>query len=204
MLSITHQFLFVHIPKTGGNSIQDGLRPFSEDRLVCLAPHQDGLERFELRSERFCTEKHSTLADYAREYGTELFAGLHRFTCARNPWDRVVSYYFSPHRGAVVWQPDDFRRFIPTVLPMRHYLALPGDGAAGLTVAARHVDRVLRFERLQEDFDALCGLLGIAAQPLPRRNRSAHAAYRDYYDANTRALVERQFGDEAAHFGYSF
>jgi hypothetical protein len=204
MLSITHQFLFLHIPKTGGNSIQDLLRPFSEDRVVCLAPHQDGLERFELRSERFRTEKHSTLADYAREYGPELFASLRRFTCARNPWDRVLSYFFSPHRGTVAWQPDEFRRFIPTVLPMRHYLALPGDRSAGLAVAAGHVHRVLRFEHLQQDFDSMCKLLGIPPQPLPRRNRSEHAAYRDYYDAATRAMVEQQFGDEAALFGYAF
>ena len=157
-----------------------------------------------MRSDRFRTEKHSPVADYAREYGAELFARLRRFTCARNPLDRVVSYYFSPHRGAAVWQPDDFQRFIPAVLPRRHYLALPSAGAADLAVAVGHVDQVLRFERLQEDFDALCGLLGIAAQPLPRRNRSAHAVYRDCYDATTRALAARQFGHEAAYFGYSF
>ncbi|MEP7302451.1 MAG: sulfotransferase family 2 domain-containing protein [Caldimonas sp.] len=204
MLSIDRRFLFLHIPKTGGNSIQDLLRPFSDDRIVRLAPHQDGVERFELRSDRYRTQKHSTLADYRHEYGAELFDRLFRFACARNPWDRVVSFYFSPHRGRVEWNRDDFLRFIPGVQPMRHYLALPGDDSATLAAAGRNVQRFLRFESLQADFDAVCADLGLAPMTLPQRNRSARGAYRDYYDDAARALVGERFGDEAAFFGYAF
>src|SRR5262245_50254348 len=101
MLSTTRSFLFVHVPKTGGNSIQDALRAHSDDEFVCLSPHQDGVERFELRSARFDTHKHSTLAEYRSRYGDELLAVLYRFACVRNPWDRVVSHFFSPHRGEI-------------------------------------------------------------------------------------------------------
>ncbi|HEX5684138.1 MAG TPA: sulfotransferase family 2 domain-containing protein [Ideonella sp.] len=204
MLSIERQFLFLHIPKTGGNSIQDLLRPLSDDRLVCLAPHQDGIERFELRSNRYRTQKHSTLAEYHREYGAELFDSLFRFTCTRNPWDRVVSFYFSPHRGRVQWTREDFLRFIPTVPATREYLALPGDAAPTLAVAARNVHRILRFEHLQDDFNAVCSTIGIASQELPRRNRSEREGYRKYYDDETRALVTQRFRDEIEFFGYTF
>lgn len=204
MLSTTHRFLFLHIPKTGGNSVQDALRPWSDDQIVSLAPHQDGVERFEVRSGRYKTQKHSVLADYRREYGAQLFDGLFRFTCVRNPWERVVSFYFSPHRGTVDWSPQAFQAFVATVPPMRHYLALPGDAAPTLAAAVANVHRVLRFERLQDDFSAVCATLGLPALTLAHRNRSSHADYRDYYDAATRALVAERFGDEAQVFGYAF
>ena len=40
-----------------------------------------------------------------------------------------------------------------------------------------------RFERLQEDFERLCGLLGVERQkPLPHLNKTQHAPYWEYYD----------------------
>jgi hypothetical protein len=46
MISFQKRFLFVHIPKTAGNSIQSVLRDYSEDELVALLSEQDGVERF--------------------------------------------------------------------------------------------------------------------------------------------------------------
>ena len=207
MLSTSRRFLFLHVPKTGGNSIQDALRDCSDDRFVCLGPHHDGVERFELRSERFHTEKHSSLADYRAQYGPDLYEALFRFACVRNPWDRVLSFYFSPHRGEVRWSPADFQSFIPTVRPLREYLLLPGEAPTTLDRAASRVHHWLAFERLQPEFEALCQRLGLGPRPLPQRNRSAPDGgrnYRDYYDRHTRALVDGLFGDEAACFGYRF
>ena len=41
MISIKKNFLFIHVPKTGGNSMQNILRDYSEDQIVALAKHQD-------------------------------------------------------------------------------------------------------------------------------------------------------------------
>ena len=50
MISLQKRFLFVHIPKTAGNSIQSVLRNYSEDQLVALGKEQDGIVRFGLRN----------------------------------------------------------------------------------------------------------------------------------------------------------
>lgn len=204
MLSTERRFLFVHIPKTGGNSIQDVLRPLSDDQVVSIAPYQDGIERFELRSGRYRTHKHSTLEDYRREYGADLFGSLLRFTCVRNPWDRVVSHYFSPHRGPVQWERQGFMQFIPEVRPVADYLRLADDAESGLDAVLRNVHRVLRFERLQADFDALCDMLGLPRQVLPQRNRSVREDYSRYFDDESRDLVGHCFREEIEAFEYTF
>ena len=40
------KFLFIQITKTAGNSIQNVLKHYYEDEIVCLKPLQDGVERF--------------------------------------------------------------------------------------------------------------------------------------------------------------
>ena len=66
------------------------------------------------------------------------------------------------------------------------------------------VDYVMRFETLQSDFDAVCRRIGIPAQMLPRRNKSYHRPYREYYDAELIDLVSASQSADIEHFGYRF
>src|SRR5256885_58381 len=106
------QFLFVHIPKTAGNSIQSILRDYSEDEIVALRSEQDGIERFGLRNPNYKIKKHSTLAEYRGALGEERFRSLYKFVCVRNPWDRMVSYYFTPTQSPETWDRKKFRGMI--------------------------------------------------------------------------------------------
>src|SRR6266853_2331973 len=103
MISFQKQFLFVHIPKTAGNSIQSILRDYSEDEIVALRGEQDGIERFGLRNPKYKIRKHSTLAEYRAALEKERFHGLYKFTCVRNPWDGMVSSDFRPTWHAGAW-----------------------------------------------------------------------------------------------------
>ena len=48
-------------------------------------------------------------------------------------------------------------------------------------------------------------LLGQPKEALPHRRRADdRAAYRDYYDEETKALVEQQFAADIKAFGYEF
>src|SRR3954451_16145612 len=81
MISFQKRFLFVHIPKTAGNSIQSVLRDYSEDELVALRREQDGVERFGLRNPKYKIKKHSTLQEYRLALGKEKFGELYKFAC---------------------------------------------------------------------------------------------------------------------------
>jgi hypothetical protein len=205
LVSLKHRFLFIHVPKTGGNSIQDVLRLYSEDQIVRLTPLQDGIERFEVRNPNYSYQKHSSLKEYAAMLDPHLFASLYKFTCIRNPWERMISFYFSPHRQVTRWNRDDFIRFIEEVPPMLSYLDQRESSFTDSSSApSLGVHRVLRFERLQDDFNLVCDDLGIKRQMLPHRNASPRRHLSEYYDPTLIELVARRCAADIEYFGFRF
>jgi hypothetical protein len=200
MISLQKHFLFVHVPKTAGNSIQIALRDYSEDQLVALRKEQDGIERFGLRNPNYNIKKHSTLAEYRNALGNEQFRSLYKFSCVRNPWDRMVSYYFTPTQSPETWDRKKFRKMISKIVSVADYLRLDQDDEDPFT----NVDYIMRFENLAEDFRTVCGKVGISAATLPRYNRSNREHYSKYYDYELRELVRTQFAAEIERFGYTF
>ncbi len=200
MISLQKRFLFVHIPKTAGNSIQSSLRDYSEDQLVPLRKEQDGIERFGLRNPNYNIKKHSTLAEYRDALGNAQFGNLYKFTCVRNPWDRMVSYYFTPTQSPETWDQKKFRKMIFKAVSVADYLRL--DNCEQDPFA--NVDYIMRFENLADDFRTVCGTLGISPATLPQYNRSNRKHYSKYYDDELRELVHTRFAAEIERFGYAF
>ena len=200
MISLQKRFLFVHIPKTAGNSIQSVLRDYSEDQLIALRKEQDGIERFGLRSTKYKIKKHSTLNEYHRALGEEQFRDLYKFTCVRNPWDRMVSYYFTPTQNPETWNRKKFREIISKAVSLADYLRL--DNGEGDPFA--NVDCIMRFENLADEFRAVCNTIGIPPPALPRYNRSSRDHYSKYYDDELREFVGARFAAEIERFNYRF
>ena len=200
MISFQKRFLFVHIPKTAGNSIQTILRHYSEDEIVALRADQDGIERFGLRNPNYKIKKHSTLAEYRAALGEARFRDLYKFTCVRNPWDRMVSYYFGTTQLVETWDRKEFRKLILRALSVRDYLQLDKCEADPFG----NVDYIMRLENLADDFRAVCARLGIPDAPLPQYNRSNREHYSKYYDAELCELIRKRFAAEIDRFGYAF
>ena len=202
MLSIKHNFLFIHLPKTGGNSIQSVLHRYSEDNIVCLNELQDGVERFEIRNNFPSIHKHSRLIDYQAVLDPDLFKRLYKFTTIRNPWERLISFYFSPHRRTTEWRRDEFIKLIETIKPLKEMLILHNQHGEFWG----NVDTILRFENLSEDFEALCKKLELPTEPLPKRNQSLvkEKNYRQFYDQELVSMVHDRFNDEVVFGNYTF
>jgi hypothetical protein len=200
MISLQKRFLFVHIPKTAGNSVQSVLRDYSEDELVSLRKEQDGIERFGLRNPKYKVKKHSTLSEYHDAFGDEQFGRLYKFTCVRNPWDRMVSYYFTPTQNAETWDRKKFRGIISKAVSAADYLRLD-DGEQD---PFANVNYIMRFENLADDFCAVCTAVGISPSTLPQYNRSRRDHYSKYYDDELREFVRARFASEIERFDYNF
>src|SRR5215472_2188846 len=167
MISISHNWLFIHISRTGGNSIQSVLARYSEDRLTS-GDLQDGIDRFGVQGP-YTRNKHFRLQDYADAVPPEIFSKLFKFTVVRNPWARAISWFFMPLKWISMgrqphWSADEFQRDIghmPSMAPMLEVNGVPGQ-----------LDMLLRFETLETDFAALTARLGITSEAaLPHRNK---------------------------------
>jgi hypothetical protein len=200
MISFQKCFLFVHIPKTAGNSIQSVLRNYSEDQLVALREEQDGIERFGLRNPKYKIKKHSALSEYRDALGDKQFRNLYKFTCVRNPWDRMVSYYFTPTQNPETWNRKKFRGIIAKAVSVADYLRLDKDEKNPFA----NVDYIMRFENLADDFRTVCRRLDIPPAVLAQYNRSNREHYSKYYDDELRELVRTRFAAEIERFGYAF
>ena len=172
MVSHQHRTVFVHVPKTGGQSIETlflgllGLDWESRDRVL-MRPNRDA----RLGPPRLA---HLSAAEYVRlgHLPAELFDAYFVFSFVRDPWDRAASFY------AYLGQKDGLTLSEYVCGPLRRAVEsddwffrpqidfLRDDGAMS-------VDFLGRFERFQADFDRVCGFLGLPAMPLPRVNASA-------------------------------
>lgn len=205
MLSRQFGFLFIHVPKTAGNAIQHALLPYSEDHLVLSQPHHDGEDRFEIGSPGLEVHKHSTLSDYQSQLGEAFVRELFLITVVRNPWERCISHFFSPHRGDVAWSPGAFRDFVQReVMPLQHFLRLPGDACP--SDGFERLDATLRFERLAGDLETLRQRLGLPELAFRARNVGTRRHHAEYYrEAPSLVdLVADRFQAEIETYGYQY
>ena len=200
MILFEHKCLFIHIPKTGGNSIQNILNTFSEDDIVTFEHHQDGIERFEVRNKQYNINKHSAYTAYQQQLITSDFSLLFKFAVIRNPWDRLISYYFSPHRNVSIWSREEFIELVHNVKPIRHYIC-PKNCKDKLD---SHIDFLARFEFLEDDLVNISQIINIDFKNLPHRNKSIRRDYRSYYDDQLRKLVFNKFKEEIEFGNYQF
>lgn len=214
MISIRARFLFLHVPKCAGNAIQSVLAPWSEDRIVQTRRHHDGIDGFEVINDALGTRKHSTLADYRAKLAPDVYRSLYKFACVRNPWDRLLSHFLfkQAKRGRRHFDREVFSRFIATRPPIEHYVCTAAAArVAGCSGEAwggespfDELDRFVRFEHLDEDFELVRKELDLPCGRVPVRNRGRHDHYAAYYDAGTREQVRHRFAAEIDYFGYRF
>lgn len=196
MLSLQNNFLFVHIPKTGGNSIQRILHNYSEDRIAVKYSHQDGIERFGISSPNIPSSKHSTLAQYKNMLDSNIYDALFKFSCVRNPWERLISFYFSPHHGNQKWDREKFKNMIKSTLGIFHYLSLKE--------TKLDLDFILRYENLQQDFDVVSDKIGLPKTKLTHINQSKRSEHTKYYDDELVELIKLTFKQEINYFEYDY
>jgi len=205
VISTSEKFIFVHIPKTAGNTISLALDPYCEDELTFNEKQysynrsKGALHRFDITNPHAVVNKHSTLSSL-KEMWDEKSLGhweeYFKFSVVRNPWDRLISYYFSPHRGQTEFCKKQFRELILSgkVKPQLEYLTVANNFA---------MDRVIRFEHLKSDFLTICETLNIQTD-LPHVNQSSHSHFSEYYDAALKELVRSTYKEDIDYFEYGF
>ena len=87
--------IFIHIPKTGGNSFQKELiLNKNYEGSITVAGNQDGFNTFGIK-DKYTERKHQNLSIYNTKVDINSYNIV---TIVREPTERLVSLYFSPHR----------------------------------------------------------------------------------------------------------
>lgn len=212
-ISHAHRALFVHIPKTGGTSIEVALGMFgdwrveSADTLFGQVSSPDWLAK-DWKSRFLQHLSWMEISQIAPKVVQEEYLS---FACVRNPWDRLVSVFSNKDPNLLVCARSrgldmagmDFEAFVDAACAFDHVHLRPQiefvvDGAGRVAV-----QELLRFESLQADYECLRVRLGASA-PLPTRNASHHGPYRQYYTAVSRDKVQRRYAADIEAFGYCF
>lgn len=169
------------------------LHKYSDDKLTYKGseiknPDSTDLERFSVAYKNTSLTKHSTLKEYYSVFGKDL-ESLYKFSTIRNPWDRCISYYFSPHRGQVEWDKNSFIKFISkNVSPMRDFLGLTEDDDFVV-----NIDHIMKFENLSKQFHEVTELLNIEQAILPHKNKSKKSIIRIITTKNSLTLYKKSF-----------
>jgi hypothetical protein len=185
MISNKHKCLFIHIPKTAGQSVERIFLSLNgldwENRSSLLLKKNTSIVNAPPRL------SHLTAAQYVSlEFLSPTdFMEYYKFSVVRNPWDRVVSIYKYLQYNRFM----GFEQFIDQLPRLRKvnpmffmdqwdYLYVDGQIA---------VNRICRFENLQNDFDKVMDDLGIPRLTLPHTNKDSNA--------NTSKLIKAVVND---------
>lgn len=217
ILSTSHNFIFVHVPKTAGTAMMTALQPFG------FAPRRTVwrsiLRRLPVRQspEEVYLRKHETAAWARRKLSPQVFDGFFRFAVVRNPYDHAVSHYEFmkqfripeiAEKVAAMSFADYLRyRMKPPFWNDTFFARLPDQAHFIVDAAGQSlVPRILRYETLAADFDAVVTDLRLGDVRLPRINetlsRSDKRPWQSYFDAEAKALADRLYSRDFDLFGY--
>jgi len=225
IISYSKQFIFFRPMKVAGTSVEKVLWDFCDKEVDLVTMkgckfnlkgtlyNHIGLPLF-LSKLPICLSKGiENLEDFKQNFC--------KITICRNPWDLQVSSFWQimaiekRYKGLTKQAIQD--RYLQDFQNLMIALVeAPVNAAAQAKIAKGFYfyennqpffDVALRFEHLQEDFDALCNRLNVPKVELPFLNtqsRLIQHPYQQYYTPHTRELINKAFHQVIDHFGYRF
>ena len=207
-------FIFVHIPKCAGTSIETAFVPilsrhkdFNGDFLGLSEEVKEELSQFWLPGK--INLQHSKLKKYEQHFKLNDYF---KFAFVRNPWDRAVSQigYLRSHTGKSLFSGDSFKENLQIYCNTNKNVWAHDLGACQLDYLQNRsgevcVDFIGRFESLVDDFRKICEVIGVEVPSLPHVfNTKRPQHYSAYYDDESAGWIRDRFAKDIGFFGYEF
>ena len=197
IISHKHKFIFIKTRKTAGSSVEESLKKYLGPTDVFAAP--TGLAKINPDSHD-AHDKHISWKWVADNYPVE-WRNYYKFTVDRNPWDKVVSFYF--------WYA--FRKPHKVKRGFEHYVMSPhirkcSDWSRYANNKQVQVDEVIPYEKLHETLSnhAVIPYNNELLSVRLKGTQRPPGHYSCYYNQETKARVAEFFTEEIRYFRYRF
>ena len=187
LVSDTHKFVFVHIPKNAGSSMSTALSQKGGRHLRQY-------------------DTHVPISIIYPEY-----QNYFTFAFVRNPWDRLWSMFnFTIKRGWIS-ETTNFDKWIQSswitkaceyqtpIKPITRKPQIDWISIDGNVV----VDYIGRYETIDSDFEKICDAVGISVK-LPHLNSTVSTNYRNAYSDFSYDFVLQNYKQDVEAFEYEF
>lgn len=218
MISRERKLIFIHVPKTGGNSIKTALKPYFDADFVPAASagkslrssrSKGFLDNFWNLDPEFGSIKHWSFAQYRKALGDSVEA-FRVIACCRHPVDWSLSAYFflkqSRQHKYFPWI-DSPEETDPEVFSREEFLRFLGSGQPSqfsyLDGVPPECLSLIRFESLEDSFHGTCHKLGLPKIVLPVLNQSDKSGGFDFVDNDLKGEIRNVYEIDFVSFGYS-
>ncbi|MEA3381947.1 MAG: sulfotransferase family 2 domain-containing protein [Pseudomonadota bacterium] len=179
--------IFIHINKTGGTSVCNAL----------------GLKK-----------SHMTAKEIIDVIGEKKFKSSYKIAAVRNPWDKVLSHYkyrlktnqtdlgektipfsdwvkktYGENKDPFYY--DKPKMFQPQVDWLKDY------------EQKIDINEIMKFEDLNNEFEKVSSYLDLN-KSLPHLNATQKANYKEFYDDETKSIIEQWFAEDLDMFKYEY
>lgn len=180
--------LFIHIPKTAGNSLQKAFLDVKN----------------QVSFHRVSTANGADAREWQNSYS---------FCVVRNPYDRAVSSYHyhvkTDYQGQLMPRHPElksfsFEQYLQLRIKHNEFLLMPQVNFIQRRDGLPDVKKIFRFENLHNDIDQMGRDLGINLKLEHLNSSPRPKQYQDFYDDHTFQMVTDLYQQDIERFNYEF
>ena len=143
--------------------------------------------------------------DYRYELLKKYWDHYFKFIFVRNPWDRKLSDYFFGKREGIVDSNISFTKYINNNHLNNDLWTSPC--LEWIEDENGNIDKNIfigKFENLKKDFKYICDKINKPNLSLPHINSTTHAPYWEYYNDDTKEMIQTKYKKDIEAFNYEF
>ncbi len=181
----SHNFMFIHIQRTGGTSIRE----------MC---HKLSLKTYE---KEFFHGHVNLLEDF------DILNKYKTFAFVRNPWDRVLSWYKLLTKDVAKDKKFSFEDYILNFEEFNNakiHSFRPCQYDYIYKDKKKCIDYIGKFENYEKDLKDIFSKFGISIDSIPNINGTDHKKYQEYYTPKMAKHIEEICHKDIEEFGYKF